>query len=199
MTGLHNHANGQYGHQHSYHHFSSFPNVKSMPVLLAERGYRTASAGKYHVAPEEVYSTVTTTNVTFSPGSGQVVDVSGTVFRLAEAGAAHVDARHGLEPVRKQFDDIIATVLDRARRSTDPDRGGGDVVAVVEQLIAAMDPVVPLAGRGFDEAYRVDEGAAAPSVSPEATVPDEPSPQTPSPDATLPDATFPDTTTGTTC
>jgi N-sulfoglucosamine sulfohydrolase len=55
LSGQYNHANGQYGHQHSYHHFSSFPNVKSMPVLLAERGYRTASAGKYHVAPEEVY------------------------------------------------------------------------------------------------------------------------------------------------
>lgn len=55
LSGQHNHANGQYGHQHSYHHFSSFPNVKSMPVLLAEQGYRTASAGKYHVAPEEVY------------------------------------------------------------------------------------------------------------------------------------------------
>ena len=55
LSGQYNHANGQYGHQHSYHHFSSFPNVKSMPVLLADRGYRTASAGKYHVAPEEVY------------------------------------------------------------------------------------------------------------------------------------------------
>lgn len=55
LSGQYNHANGQYGHQHSYHHFSSFPNVKSMPVLLAEQGYRTASAGKYHVAPEEVY------------------------------------------------------------------------------------------------------------------------------------------------
>ncbi len=55
LTGLHNHANGQYGHQHSYHHFASFPNVKSLPVLLAEAGYRTARIGKYHVAPEEVY------------------------------------------------------------------------------------------------------------------------------------------------
>ena len=55
LTGLYNHANGQYGHQHSYHHFISFPNIKSLPVLLAEKGYRTASAGKYHVAPEEVY------------------------------------------------------------------------------------------------------------------------------------------------
>ena len=55
LSGQYNHANGQYGHQHSYHHFSSFPNVKSMPVLLADRGYRTTSAGKYHVAPEEIY------------------------------------------------------------------------------------------------------------------------------------------------
>src|SRR6201994_3746711 len=34
MSGLHNHANGQYGHQHEYSHFSSFRSVKSLPVLL---------------------------------------------------------------------------------------------------------------------------------------------------------------------
>jgi len=55
LTGLHNHATGQYGHAHSYHHFVSFPDVKSLPVLLSGAGYRTLSAGKYHVAPEEVY------------------------------------------------------------------------------------------------------------------------------------------------
>ena len=55
LSGLHNHLNGQYGHQHHYHHFSSFPSVKSLPVILAGAGYRTASAGKYHVAPESVY------------------------------------------------------------------------------------------------------------------------------------------------
>ena len=55
LTGLHNHATGQYGHAHSYHHFVSFPDVKSLPVLLSSAGYRTVSAGKYHVAPEEVY------------------------------------------------------------------------------------------------------------------------------------------------
>ncbi|MCB1229258.1 MAG: sulfatase [Verrucomicrobiae bacterium] len=57
MSGLHNHANGQYGHQHSYHKFASFYNVVSlaMPRVLANAGYRTAHIGKYHVAPEEVY------------------------------------------------------------------------------------------------------------------------------------------------
>jgi N-sulfoglucosamine sulfohydrolase len=55
LTGMYNHANGQYGHQHSYHHFISFPNVKSLPVMLTEAGYRTGRIGKYHVAPEEVY------------------------------------------------------------------------------------------------------------------------------------------------
>ena len=55
LTGLHNHANGQYGHQHSYHHFVSFDNIKSLPVLLSEAGYRTARIGKYHVAPQGVY------------------------------------------------------------------------------------------------------------------------------------------------
>jgi len=55
LTGLQNHATGQYGHEHRYNHFVSFPNIKSLPVLLDKAGYRTASAGKYHVAPEPVY------------------------------------------------------------------------------------------------------------------------------------------------
>lgn len=55
LTGLHNHLNGQYGHQHDTGHFSAFPNVRSLPVLLAEGGYRTARVGKFHVAPEGVF------------------------------------------------------------------------------------------------------------------------------------------------
>jgi N-sulfoglucosamine sulfohydrolase len=57
MSGLHNHKNGQYGHQHHFHKFSSFDNVisLSLPRVLANAGYRTAQIGKYHVAPEEVY------------------------------------------------------------------------------------------------------------------------------------------------
>ncbi len=55
LTGVHNHRNGQYGHEHEYHHFSAFPNVRSLPVLLAGAGYRTARGGKFHVAPESVF------------------------------------------------------------------------------------------------------------------------------------------------
>ena len=55
LTGMHNHANGQYGHQHSYHKFSSYANIVSLPVLLKAAGYRTARCGKYHVAPEAIY------------------------------------------------------------------------------------------------------------------------------------------------
>lgn len=56
LTGLHNHRNGLYGHPHDHHHFSSFDHVKSLPVMLADAGYRTARIGKFHVAPESVYA-----------------------------------------------------------------------------------------------------------------------------------------------
>ncbi|MCA9174936.1 MAG: sulfatase [Planctomycetales bacterium] len=55
LSGMFNHANAQYGHQHSYHHFASYDGVKSLPVRLEAAGYRTARIGKYHVAPESVY------------------------------------------------------------------------------------------------------------------------------------------------
>jgi N-sulfoglucosamine sulfohydrolase len=56
LTGQHNHRNGMYGLQHDDHHFQSFANVKSLPVLLAQGGYRTARIGKFHVAPEAAYA-----------------------------------------------------------------------------------------------------------------------------------------------
>ncbi len=56
LTGLYNHANGQYGHQHNYHHFSAYDHVWSLPLFLEKlAGYRTGRIGKYHVAPEEVF------------------------------------------------------------------------------------------------------------------------------------------------
>lgn len=55
LTGLHNHRNGMYGLEHQVHHFQSFDDIKSLPVLLGAAGYRTARVGKFHVAPEHVY------------------------------------------------------------------------------------------------------------------------------------------------
>lgn len=57
MSGLHNHRNGQFGHQHHFHKFASFHDVVSLalPRVIARTGYRTAQIGKYHVAPESVY------------------------------------------------------------------------------------------------------------------------------------------------
>src|SRR6476659_7553308 len=55
LTGLFNHANGMYGLEHAEHHFRSFDNIKSLPVMLGDAGYRTARVGKYHVGPDSVY------------------------------------------------------------------------------------------------------------------------------------------------
>ena len=55
LSGLQNHATGQYGHMHSYNNFHSHTNIRTLPVILSEFGYRTASVGKYHVQPEAVY------------------------------------------------------------------------------------------------------------------------------------------------
>ena len=55
LTGLHNHANGHYGHAHSYNKFNSYPWIKTLPVLMEGLGYRTARIGKHHNLPEEVY------------------------------------------------------------------------------------------------------------------------------------------------
>ena len=56
LTGLYNHANGQFGHQHHYHHFSAYDHVYALPVYLEKlAGYHTGRIGKYHVAPEKVF------------------------------------------------------------------------------------------------------------------------------------------------
>jgi N-sulfoglucosamine sulfohydrolase len=55
LTGMHNHANGHYGHEHAYHHFRAFDRVRSLPFHFTEAGYRTARIGKFHVGPDTVF------------------------------------------------------------------------------------------------------------------------------------------------
>ncbi len=55
LTGLHNHATGTYGHTHECHHFSCFDDVRTLPAMLGEGGYRTGRAGKTHYAPDRLF------------------------------------------------------------------------------------------------------------------------------------------------
>ena len=55
LTGMYNHANGQYGLAHSVHHFTTLRQVNTLPARLDKAGYRTARIGKFHVEPVEVY------------------------------------------------------------------------------------------------------------------------------------------------
>ncbi|HEY5315070.1 MAG TPA: sulfatase, partial [Pirellulales bacterium] len=55
LSGRYNHATAHYGHEHGYNHFRTYEWMRTLPVALAEAGYRTCSVGKYHVAPEPVY------------------------------------------------------------------------------------------------------------------------------------------------
>lgn len=54
-TGLHTHQNGQYGLASHRHHFVTFDEVESLPLLLNQSGHRTGILGKIHVGPEPVY------------------------------------------------------------------------------------------------------------------------------------------------
>lgn len=104
MSGLHNHLNGQYGHQHSYHKFESWKNVVtlSLPRVMERAGYRTGHIGKYHVGPELVYRYETY----LKGGSGR------NAVQMAEASRDFITADD-----EKPFFLYFAT--------SDPHRGGG--------------------------------------------------------------------------
>ena len=51
LSGLHNHANGHYGHAHAEHNQRYLPFVRPLPRMLKDAGYRTGLIGKLHVSP----------------------------------------------------------------------------------------------------------------------------------------------------
>ncbi|MEZ5330058.1 MAG: sulfatase [Verrucomicrobiales bacterium] len=103
LSGLHNHKNGQFGHQHHYHKFASFHDVASLalPRVLGSAGYRTARIGKYHVAPEEVYQF-----------DKQLAGNPRNAVQMANSAKAFIS-----DPDPRPFFLYFAT--------TDPHRGGG--------------------------------------------------------------------------
>jgi len=54
-SGLFNHTNGQFGHQHSFHNQHTHQWVEGIPALVKKKGYRTAIVNKFHVQPREMY------------------------------------------------------------------------------------------------------------------------------------------------
>ncbi|ESO95264.1 hypothetical protein LOTGIDRAFT_175173 [Lottia gigantea] len=55
LTGIPQHQNGMYGLHHNPHHFNSFDDIRSLPVILGDHGIRTGIVGKKHVGPDYVY------------------------------------------------------------------------------------------------------------------------------------------------
>lgn len=80
LSGLHNHANGQYGLAHGPHKAQAHPSVAavSLPNQLKQLGYRTAVTGKYHVAPRSAFDFQE-----FIPGARNTV-------KMAEDSAAFI-------------------------------------------------------------------------------------------------------------
>jgi len=87
LTGLQNHRTGLFGHMHFPAHFTAYENLKSLPVLLQEGGYRTATGGKYHVAPKEVFDfeKFITTDDLPDPENSRHIDLERNAVMLAEA------------------------------------------------------------------------------------------------------------------
>jgi N-sulfoglucosamine sulfohydrolase len=90
LTGQQNHRNGMYGLQHDDHHFQSFDNVKSLPVLLAAGGYHTARIGKFHIAPESAYAfqTVLSAGTANDPAT-----IGRSPVQMAEQARAVIEAK----------------------------------------------------------------------------------------------------------
>lgn len=56
LTGIPQHQNGMYGLYQKYHHFRSFDQVLSLPLLLNQTGqFWTGIIGKKHVGPDSVF------------------------------------------------------------------------------------------------------------------------------------------------
>jgi glycosyltransferase involved in cell wall biosynthesis len=81
--------------------------------------------------------------------------------RLADAGAAHAEAQHGIELVERCFGEMIETVMSRRSRSAEPERAsrlaGVDEVSLADavrrrmQTIGRPGEIVLVASRGDEE------------------------------------------------
>ncbi len=149
LSGLHNHFNGQFGHQHAFHKFSSFQNVVSLslPRSLSRAGYRTAQIGKYHVAPEEVYRFET-----YLKGDGR------NALQMANTAESFITQKDD-----RPFFLYFAT--------SDPHRGGGVDKSYAGKLKPDLFGNLPdkAAREGIDEVFFDPDTLPVPSFLPDTT------------------------------
>jgi N-sulfoglucosamine sulfohydrolase len=55
LSGMYNHANGQYGLAQGAHNQRTRPGIATLPKVLGDSGYKTGIIGKYHLATDDVY------------------------------------------------------------------------------------------------------------------------------------------------
>lgn len=150
MSGLHNHRNGQFGHQHHYHKFASFHDVVSLslPRVMQRAGYRTGQIGKYHVAPETVYQYET---------------------------YLKANARNAVEMAEVAKDFITDTDDERPFflyfATSDPHRGGGQDKTSTQELKPNLFGNKPDRGSfpGVDEVFFDPKDVTVPAFLPDTT------------------------------
>ena len=148
MSGLHNHRNGQFGHQHHYHKFASFHDVArvALPRVMQRAGYRTGQIGKYHVAPEAVYH-----YETYLKGNGR------NAVAMAEASREFLTKSDDERPFFLYF------------ATSDPHRGGGTDETSKRKLKPNLFGNKPNGGShaGVDEVFFDPADVVVPSFLPD--------------------------------
>ncbi|MFK7818112.1 MAG: sulfatase [Planctomycetaceae bacterium] len=148
LSGLHNHKNGQYGHQHAFHKFAAFDNLVSLslPRVMANAGYRTGQIGKYHVAPEEVFHFET-----YIPGNGR------NAPQMADQAKSFITNTDDDRPFFLYF------------ATSDPHRGGGKDKTSKQKLKPDLFGNKPRRGShpGVEEVFYKPEEVPIPAFLPD--------------------------------
>ena len=140
FTGLFNHTNGQYGHQHSPANLHTHSWVRGLPAVLNEQGYHTGLIGKFHVQPRQVYpfQELITSDVGYK--SIKALQGNRDVWSMAQQAREFFSSGPErpfflvINDAMVSYIDIMPTVLDWTGASPPPyDLPGRSILPVLEQ------------------------------------------------------------------